>query len=53
MKIGIIGAGHIGSTLARHFTAAGHEVAISNSRGPETLRDLEAELGERARAATV
>src|SRR5438067_1824384 len=52
MRIGIIGAGHIGATLARHFVAAGHDVAISNSRGPETLRDLEAELGERAQAAT-
>jgi hypothetical protein len=53
MKIGVIGAGHIGSTLARHFVNAGHEVAISNSRGPDSLRDLEAELGERAHAATV
>jgi 8-hydroxy-5-deazaflavin:NADPH oxidoreductase len=53
MKIGIIGAGHIGSTLAAHLTRAGHEVAIANSRGPETLRDLIRELGERARAATV
>jgi len=53
MKIGIIGAGHIGSTLARHFTKAGHELAISNSRGPETLAELVADLGERARAMTV
>jgi 8-hydroxy-5-deazaflavin:NADPH oxidoreductase len=52
MKIGIIGAGHIGAMLARHFVDAGHDVAISNSRGPDTLRDLEAELGERARAMT-
>jgi 8-hydroxy-5-deazaflavin:NADPH oxidoreductase len=52
MRIGIIGAGHIGSTLARHFAAAGHEVAISNSRGPETLRELAAELGEHVRAMT-
>jgi predicted dinucleotide-binding enzyme len=37
VRIGIIGAGHIGGTLAAHFVAAGHEVAISNSRGPETL----------------
>jgi predicted dinucleotide-binding enzyme len=51
MKIGIIGAGHIGSTLARHFTNAGHEVAISNSRGPESLTDLAAEVG--AQPATV
>jgi predicted dinucleotide-binding enzyme len=52
MKIGILGAGHIGATLARHFVAAGHDVALGNSRGPDTLRDLEAELGERAHAAT-
>jgi predicted dinucleotide-binding enzyme len=52
MKIGIVGAGNIGGTLARHFTRAGHEVAVANSRGPETLQDLVAELGERARAVT-
>lgn len=52
MKIGILGAGHIGGTLARHFVRAGHEVAISNSRGPETIRDLVAELGVGARAST-
>jgi predicted dinucleotide-binding enzyme len=52
MKIGILGAGHIGATLARHFVDAGHEVAISNSRGPDTLRGLEAELGDRAKAMT-
>ena len=53
MNIGIIGAGHIGGTTARLFIDAGHEVAISNSRGPETLRDLVAELGPKARAVTV
>jgi predicted dinucleotide-binding enzyme len=52
MNIGIIGAGHIGSTTARLFIDAGHNVAISNSRGPETLRGLAAELGPNARAAT-
>jgi predicted dinucleotide-binding enzyme len=52
MNIGIIGAGHIGGTTARLFIDAGHNVAISNSRGPETLRDLVAELGPNARAAT-
>jgi predicted dinucleotide-binding enzyme len=52
MNIGIIGAGHIGSTTARLFIDAGHNVAISNSRGPETLRDLVAGLGPNARAAT-
>jgi predicted dinucleotide-binding enzyme len=50
MKIGIIGAGNIGGNAARLFVNAGHEVAISNSRGPETLRDLIAELGSRAKA---
>jgi 8-hydroxy-5-deazaflavin:NADPH oxidoreductase len=50
MKIGILGAGHIGSMLAGHFVRAGHEVAISNSRGPETLADLVTELGDNARA---
>jgi 8-hydroxy-5-deazaflavin:NADPH oxidoreductase len=52
MKIGIIGAGHIGEPAARLFVEAGHEVAISNSRGPETLRELVAELGPNARAVT-
>lgn len=53
MKIGIIGTGNIGATAARLFVEAGHEVALSNSRGAETLRDLVAELGERAQALTV
>ncbi|HXH39372.1 MAG TPA: NADPH-dependent F420 reductase [Thermoanaerobaculia bacterium] len=52
MNIGIIGAGNIGGTLSRLFIDAGHEVAISNSRGPETLRDLVASLGPKARAVT-
>jgi hypothetical protein len=51
MKIGIIGAGMIGGTLARRLTALGHEVVIANSRGPETLSKLVAETG--ARAVTV
>jgi predicted dinucleotide-binding enzyme len=52
MKIGLIGAGNIGGTLAKLFARAGHDVAVSNSRGPDTLRELEAELGERGRAVT-
>jgi predicted dinucleotide-binding enzyme len=52
MKIGIIGAGKIGGTLAGHFVRVGHEVAVSNSRGPDTLQDLIGEIGERARAMT-
>lgn len=50
MKIGIIGAGMIGGTAARLFVAAGHDVALSNSRGPATLADTVAQLGPRARA---
>jgi predicted dinucleotide-binding enzyme len=53
MRIGIIGSGRIGSTAARLFVDAGHEVALANSRGPETLTDTVEELGERARATTV
>jgi predicted dinucleotide-binding enzyme len=48
----MIGTGHIGGTLAGHFVAAGHEVAVSNSRGPETLAGLVEELGGRAQAMT-
>lgn len=51
MKIGIIGAGNIGGTLARRFRALGHEVFVANSRGPETLAGLAAETG--ATAVTV
>jgi predicted dinucleotide-binding enzyme len=51
--IGFIGAGHIGSQVARLAVAAGYDVVLSNSRGPETLSELVAELGPRARAATV
>ena len=50
--IGLIGAGHIGSQLARLAVANGYDVVISNSRGPETLAPLVAELGPHARAAT-
>lgn len=50
--IGLIGAGHIGSTVARLAVAAGHDVVLSNSRGPETLSHLVTELGDHARAAT-
>ena len=48
MKIGIIGAGQIGGALAHRLTALHHEVLISNSRGPDTLRDLAAETGAKA-----
>lgn len=52
MKIGIIGAGHIGATAAKLFAQAGHEVALSNSRGPETLADTVREIGEGVVAMT-
>ena len=45
MRIGIIGAGHIGGTLARRLTAIGHEVSIANSRGPDSLAALARETG--------
>ena len=50
--LGIVGAGHIGSTVARLAVDAGVDVVVANSRGPETLADLVADLGPRARAAT-
>jgi len=50
--LGLIGSGHIGSTVARLAVAAGHDVVLSNSRGPQTLADLVTELGPHARAAT-
>jgi 8-hydroxy-5-deazaflavin:NADPH oxidoreductase len=50
--LGLIGAGHIGSQVARLAVANGYDVVLSNSRGPETLAGLVAELGPRARAAT-
>lgn len=50
--IGLIGSGAIGSTLARLAVDHGHHVVLSNSRGPETLGDLVAELGPNARADT-
>jgi 8-hydroxy-5-deazaflavin:NADPH oxidoreductase len=50
--IGLIGAGNIGSQIARAAIASGYDAVISNSRGPETLTDLVSELGPRARAGT-
>ena len=48
MNIGIIGAGMIGETLARRLAQLGHQIAIANSRGPETLRGLASEIGATA-----
>jgi len=50
--IGLIGAGHIGSQLARLAVKSGHDVVLSNSRGPQTLGGLVRELGPKARAGT-
>lgn len=50
--IGLIGAGHIGSQVARLAVQHGYDVVVSNSRGPATLTDLVQELGPRARAGT-
>jgi predicted dinucleotide-binding enzyme len=52
MRIGVVGAGHIGGTLAALFVRAGHEVAVANSRGPETLAELVASIGPGADAHT-
>ncbi|MFL6323130.1 MAG: NADPH-dependent F420 reductase [Nitrososphaeraceae archaeon] len=53
MKIGIIGSGNIGGTTARLFVNAGHVVAISNSRGPESLTSLVNSIGANIRAKKV
>ena len=53
MNIGIIGAGNIGATAARLFADAGHEVVLSNSRGPETLTVIVQDMDGNVRATTV
>jgi predicted dinucleotide-binding enzyme len=53
MRVAIVGSGNIGGTLARLLAAAGHEVALAHSGGPDSLRDQVAALGPAARAATV
>jgi 8-hydroxy-5-deazaflavin:NADPH oxidoreductase len=53
MRIGIIGAGNIGHALAVRFAAAGHQVMLSNSRGPDTLTDLVASIQSDVLAGTV
>ncbi|EWS80920.1 NADP oxidoreductase [Brachybacterium phenoliresistens] len=52
-RLGIIGSGSIGAGLASLASAAGHDVRIANSRGPESLAGLVAELGPGVQAATV
>jgi predicted dinucleotide-binding enzyme len=53
MKVGIIGSGQIGGTLTKVLARNGDEVAVANSRGPESLGELVAEAGDAAHAATV
>jgi predicted dinucleotide-binding enzyme len=53
MSIGTIGAGEVARYIARRAVAAGHHVIVSNSRGPDSLSDLVAELGDGASAGTV
>jgi predicted dinucleotide-binding enzyme len=53
MKIGLVGAGMIGGTLAHLLASLGHEVAVSNRRGPESLQAMLVELGPTAYAMTV
>lgn len=48
MKIGIIGAGQIGSALIKHYTNTGHEVKMTNTSGIEKLKSLESETGAKA-----
>jgi predicted dinucleotide-binding enzyme len=53
VRLGIVGAGHIGHALAERFAAAGHEVMLSNSRGPDTLSEVVAAIDGNVRAGTV
>jgi 8-hydroxy-5-deazaflavin:NADPH oxidoreductase len=52
MKIGIIVAGNIGSALTGRFAAAGHQVFVANSRGPQTLAKLAADAGAKPVSVT-
>lgn len=53
MKIGFIGAGNVAPTLAKHFLFSGHQVMLSNSRGPDSLADVVKKLGAGATAGTI
>jgi len=53
MRIGIIGSGRIGGTLAEKLAAAGHEICLANAHGPQSLRQRVERMGERVRATTV
>jgi 8-hydroxy-5-deazaflavin:NADPH oxidoreductase len=52
VKIGVVGAGHIGGTAAKLFARAGHSVAVSNSRGPASLAALVGSMGPNSKATT-
>jgi len=52
MRVGFIGAGTLTRTFGRHLINAGHEIIVSNARGPETLAGLLADLGNGATAGT-
>src|SRR2546428_4996587 len=52
MRIGVVGAGHIGGTAAKLFARAGHQVAVTNSRGPATLASLVSSIGTNAKAVS-
>jgi len=53
MTVGVIGTGNIGRAVATHALNAGHTVVLSNSRGPASLAEVVAELGDGARAGSV
>src|SRR5207245_9444192 len=53
MRIGIVGAGQIGRTAAKRCAKAGHQVSVSNSRGPATLASLVSSIGPNAKAMSV
>ena len=52
MKIGFIGAGRMATTIARHLITAGHQIVLSNSKGPDSLSAIVADLGASASAGT-
>jgi 8-hydroxy-5-deazaflavin:NADPH oxidoreductase len=53
MKFGFIGAGNVAQTYAKHFVRHGHEVVLSNSKGPDSLAELVRSIGPKAKAGTV
>jgi predicted dinucleotide-binding enzyme len=53
MKTGTLGAGEVAQAFAIHLLKAGHEVLLSNSRGPSSLKELVSKLGKGARAVTM